>query len=78
MRTGCLYGLLTVDALPSRPNKDNNKGEIYVMDVDGKNPRNLTINRHADVSPAWLGPTFAIAPAGRILTIWGWLKQVDR
>ena len=27
--------------------------EIYVMDADGGNPRRLTNNRHADLSPSW-------------------------
>ena len=33
-------------------NRDGNF-EIYVMDVDGRNPRNLTKNRHNDDSPSW-------------------------
>ena len=32
--------------------RDGNR-EIYVMDIDGKNSRNLTNNRHADRSPSW-------------------------
>ena len=52
--------------------------EIYVMDADGKNQRNLTLNRHADTDSAWLGPAFAVARAGKVLTIWGRLKQTDR
>ncbi len=31
----------------------NGNMEIYVMDIDGKNSRNLTNNRHADRSPSW-------------------------
>ena len=65
--------------------KRDGNTDIYVMDADGGNPQNLTNNRHVDVSPAWLGPAFtvevapaAVAPAGKILTTWGWLKQVDR
>ncbi len=58
--------------------KDSDEGEIYVMDADGKNERNLTLNRHADTDPAWVGPTFSVSPAGRRLTKWGRLKQVDR
>ena len=58
--------------------RDNNEGEVYVMDADGDNQQNLTLNRHADTAPAWVGPAFAVSPAGRTLTIWGWLKQVER
>ncbi len=58
--------------------EDSNEGEIYVMEADGKNQRNLTLNRHADTDPAWLGPAFAVAPIGKIFTIWGRLKQTDR
>ena len=32
--------------------RDGNR-EIYVMDADGKNPRRLTNNRHADWNPSW-------------------------
>ena len=53
--------------------------EIYVMNADGDNPQNLTNNnRQNDVNPTWYNPAFAVAPAGKILTMWGWLKQVDR
>ena len=52
--------------------------EIYVMDADGGNPQNLTNNPRDDFSPAWLNSPFSVSPAGKILTMWGWLKQVDR
>ena len=58
--------------------RDSDEGEIYVMDADGHNQRNLTLNRHADTDSAWLGPAFVVVPAGKTLTIWGWLKQVGR
>ena len=52
---------------------------IYVMDTNGKNPQNLTGKfLGQDVSPAWFRPPLAIAPAGKTLTMWGWLKQVVR
>ena len=57
--------------------RDGNQ-EIYVMDNDGGNPRNLTNNPHDDTAPAWFDPAFAVAPAGKILMMWGWLKQADR
>ena len=31
----------------------NGNLEIYVMDIDGKNSRNLTDNRDKDYSPSW-------------------------
>ena len=52
--------------------------EIYVIDADGQNLQNLTNHPHNDFSPVWFGPAFAVAPAGKTLTIWGELKQVDR
>ena len=52
--------------------------EIYVMNTSGKNPRNLTKHPHGDTDPAWYNPAFAVAPADKKFTIWGWLKQVDR
>ena len=58
--------------------KDSNEGEIYVVDADGDNQQNLTHNPHADVYPAWFTPAFAVSPAGKIFTRWGWLKQTDR
>ena len=57
--------------------RDGNS-EIYVMDADGSNPQNLINNPRNDAHPAWFGSTFAVAPAGKILTMWGWLKQVNR
>ena len=57
--------------------RDRNAG-IYVMDADGGNQRRLTNNRRGDVSPAWYNPVLSVAPADEGLTIWGWLKQVDR
>ena len=52
--------------------------EIYVMDADGGNPQNLTNNPHRDGNPAWFAPAFAVSPAGKKITMWGQLKQVDR
>ena len=52
--------------------------EIYVMDADGGNLRNLTNHPDSDGSPAWLNSPFSVSPAGKKITIWGWIKQVDR
>ena len=52
--------------------------EIYVMDADGGNLQNLTNHPRGDFSPAWYTPPFAVAPAGKQFTMWGWLKQGDR
>ena len=60
--------------------RDGNK-EIYTINADGRrDPRRLTKNRHDDTNPAWFDPAFAfaVAPAGKKVTIWSWLKQVDR
>ena len=49
--------------------------EIYVMDANGGNQRNLTKHGGHDRAPAWYTPTLAVAPTGKTLTTWGWLKQ---
>ena len=51
--------------------------EIYVMDLDGDNPQNLTNHPHSDSGPAWLNSPFLVSPAGKRLTMWGWVKQAD-
>ena len=48
------------------------------MDANGDNQRNLTKHGGHDRAPAWYTPPLAVAPAGKIFTTWGWLKQVDR
>ena len=52
--------------------------EIYVMDANGGDQRKLTKHGGHDGDPAWYTPVLAVAPAGKIFTRWGWLKQVDR
>ena len=60
--------------------RDGNQ-EIYVINADGRrDPQRLTKNRHDDIDPAWYDPAFAFAvpPAGKKITMWGRLKQVNR
>ena len=58
--------------------RDGNR-EIYVIDAEGaQQTRRLTNNPRNDINPAWFDPAFAVAPAGKKFTMWGWLKQVDR
>ena len=53
--------------------------DIYVMAADGGNPQNLTNNPFAhDRQPVWYRPAFAVAPADKRFTMWGWLKQIVR
>ncbi len=52
--------------------------QIYVMDADGSNPRNLTNHPNDDEDPAWLNVVLSVAPADKTLTIWGRLKQVNQ
>ena len=60
--------------------------EIYVMNADGaRQVRRLTKDHSDDLDPAWFTPAlaaeiapFAVGPAGKKLTAWGWLKQVDK
>ena len=64
-------------AFVSNRTRDLNR-DIYVMDADGSNPRNLTNHPNDDEDPAWYNPVLSVAPAGKTLTIWGRLKQVNR
>ena len=60
--------------------RDGNK-EIYVMNADGaRQVRRRTKDGRDDTDPAWFDPAFAFAvsPAGKKFTMWGWFKQVDR
>ena len=60
--------------------------EIYVMNADGaRQVGRRTKDGSDDTDPAWFDPAFAVevapfavAPAGKKLTMWGWLKQVGR
>ena len=80
--------MVDVDAQAQIIFSSNREGnlEIYVMNADGlRQVRRLTKNGGDDLEPAWFDPTFAVevapfaaAPAGEKLTIWGWLKRVDR
>jgi len=50
--------------------------EIYVMDADGNNPRNLTNHPAPDYQPDWFSPAgYPVLPAGKLRATWGWLKQ---
>ena len=49
--------------------------EIYMMDADGGNQRNLTNNPHDDCCPSWFNSALAVSPAGKKPTAWGGLKQ---
>ena len=57
--------------------RDGNR-EIYVMDANGRNPRRLTKHGGHDGAPAWYTPALAVSPSGKKITMWGWLRQVDR
>ena len=58
--------------------RDGHSKEIYVMDDDGGNQRNLTNNLHDDCCPSWFNSLFSVSPAGKKFIVWGWLKQVAR
>jgi TolB protein len=52
--------------------------DIFVMDADGANPRNITDQPEDEGAPTWYNAVLSVAPAGKILTMWGRLKGVDR
>jgi len=57
--------------------RDGN-AEIYVMDADGKNPRNLTNHPAPDYQPDWFNPLgYPVSPAGKLRAIWGRLKRSE-
>ena len=53
------------------------------MDADGaRQVRRRTKDGSDDTDPAWFDPAFvpafAVSPAGKKFTMWGWFKQVDQ
>ena len=58
-------------------NRDDGNLEIYVMDADGNNQRNLTNNSADDSWPRWFDPAVAnpVSPAGKLKTTWGKIKH---
>lgn len=54
--------------------------KVYTMDADGKNQQRLTHDHVPEAAPAWFDPGFAraVAPVGKRLLTWGWLKQLGR
>jgi hypothetical protein len=53
------------------------------MNADGaRQVRRRTKDGRDDTDPAWFDPAFvpvfAVSPAGKKFTMWGWFKQVDR
>ena len=57
--------------------RDGN-AEIYVMNTDGKNQRNLTNHQSDDQEPAWFDSTFFVTTVGKRLLTWGQLKRLKR
>ena len=73
--------LIAVDTQAQIAFESNREGnwEIYVMDADGGNRRNLTNKPIAqNRQPAWYRPAFAVAPMDKQFMMWGGLKQVVR
>ena len=52
--------------------------EIYMMDADGGKQRRRTKHGSYDGAPAWFRPALAVAPVGKKVAAWGWLKQIGR
>ena len=70
-------------AFHSNKNRDgvpNSDSEIYVIDADGENERQLTQNRTGDKYPDWFDPAVprAVSSIDQRATLWGRLKQLNR
>ena len=52
--------------------------DVYVMDTDGGNLQNLTNHPRSDSGPAWFNSPLSVSPADKKVTMWGWLKQINR
>lgn len=61
-------------------NNIGNNAEIYVIDVNGKNLRNLTNDLGWDGTPTWFDPTFErmVVPVENLFTTWGGLKRANQ
>ena len=57
-----------------KKSKDN--PDIYVMDADGENLRNIT--NHPEDEGGMVNSVLSVTPAGKTLTMWARLKQIDR
>lgn len=60
--------------------RDGPSGEIYVMDANGNNQRNLTNHPALDGGfgrASWFDPAFAhsVSPDGERIVSWGGLKE---
>ena len=53
LMNGTRHGLQTVNRLPSCADRKGPSSEIYMMDIDGGNPQNLTNDRNDDKYPSW-------------------------
>ena len=71
---------LAFDSNKNRDGVPNSDKEIYVIDADGKNERQLTQNRTGDKYPDWFDPTVphAVSSIGQRAALRGWLKQLNR
>jgi len=49
--------------------------EIYIIDVDGRNRKCLTMNNGTSMHPAWFRSPQSVSTRNRLTTMWGKLKQ---
>ena len=64
----------------SRRNFQERNHDIYIIDADGNNLRNLTNHQSDDQEPAWFDSrfVFSVLPIGKRVVSWGWLKRLGR
>ena len=71
------WGVLSPDGkLIAFASGANPNSEIFVVNTDGSNPRNLTNSPGNDWSPAW-APIhgLAVSPSHKLTTTWGYIKR---
>ncbi|MDE0040479.1 MAG: hypothetical protein OXT74_00435 [Candidatus Poribacteria bacterium] len=52
--------------------------DVYVMGVNGENPKRLTVDAQSNLTPDWSRSIFAVSRRGKQPIVWGALKDDGR